>query len=62
MPPRQARGQPLHHIFAQRHIPGTPIFDLQIALTAVESGAREIWTHDRDFLTLPGLRVRNPLD
>ena len=37
------------------------LFDLQIALTAVENGAREIWTHDRNFLSLPGLRVRDPL-
>lgn len=44
-----------------RHIQGPRIFDLQIALTAVENGAREIWTHDRNFLSLPGLRVRDPL-
>jgi hypothetical protein len=44
-----------------RHIQGPRIFDLQIALTAVESGAREIWTHDRNFLSLPGLRIRDPL-
>jgi hypothetical protein len=43
-----------------RHIQGPRIFDLQIALTAVENGAREIWTHDRNFLSLPGLRVRDP--
>ena len=45
----------------ERHIHGPRIFDLQIALTAVENGAREIWTHDRNFLSLPGLRVRVPL-
>lgn len=43
-------------------IQGPRIFDLQIALTAVEHGAREIWTHDRNFVSLPGLRVRDPLD
>ena len=46
---------------ADRKIQGPRIFDLQIALTAVEHGAREIWTHDRNFLSLPGLRVRDPL-
>jgi toxin-antitoxin system PIN domain toxin len=41
---------------------GPRIFDLQIALTAIDNGAREIWTHDRDFVSVPGLRVRHPLD
>jgi len=27
----------------------------------LDHGAREIWTHDRAFLSLPGLRVRDPL-
>jgi toxin-antitoxin system PIN domain toxin len=44
-----------------RGIRGPRIFDLQIALTAMEHGAREMWTHDRSFLPLPGLRVRDPL-
>ena len=43
-------------------VQGPRIFDLQIALTAVEHGAREIWTHDRRFLSIPGLRVRDPID
>jgi hypothetical protein len=47
---------------ADRDIRGPRIFDLQIALTAVEHGAREVWTHDRNFLSVPGLRVRDPLD
>jgi predicted nucleic acid-binding protein len=47
---------------AEHGIRGARIFDLQIALTAVEHGAREIWTHDQDVLSLPGLRVRDPLD
>jgi len=41
-------------------VQGPRIFDLQIALTAFENGATEIWTHDRNFLSLPGLRVRDP--
>jgi len=39
---------------------GRRISDLQIGLTAREAGAREIWTNDRGFLTVPGLRVVNP--
>lgn len=42
-------------------VSGVRIFDLQIALTAFENGAREIWTHDRDFVRLPGLRIHDPL-
>lgn len=40
---------------------GGRIFDLQIALIARANGAREIWTHDAGFITVPGLRVRDPL-
>ncbi len=46
----------------QRNVRGARVFDLHIALTAVEAGAREIWTHDRGFVSVPGLRVRDPLD
>ncbi len=42
-------------------VQGPRIFDLQIALTAFDNGATEIWTHDRAFLTLPGLKVVDPL-
>src|SRR5271168_3331979 len=37
------------------------IFDLQIALIAADAGAREIWTHDLNFVRVPGIRVRDPL-
>ena len=42
-------------------VSGGRVFDLQIALIAAEHGAREIWTHDRNFLRLPGLRIHDPL-
>jgi toxin-antitoxin system PIN domain toxin len=42
-------------------VSGVRVFDLQIALTAVEHGATEIWSHDADFVHLPGLRLRDPL-
>jgi toxin-antitoxin system PIN domain toxin len=41
---------------------GPRIFDVEIALIALENGARELWSHDRSFLSLPGLRVVDPLD
>lgn len=43
------------------NVKGPRIFDLQIALLALEHGAREIWTHDRQFLAAPGLRIIDPL-
>ncbi len=42
-------------------VTGVRVFDLQIALTAFENGAHELWTHDRSFLRIPGLRIRDPL-
>lgn len=42
-------------------IRGARIFDLQIALVAFEAGASEIWTHDRHFVGLSGLPVKDPL-
>jgi hypothetical protein len=42
-------------------IQGPRIFDLQIALVSFEGGASEIWTHDRGFVSLPGLPARDPL-
>ncbi|MGA2984895.1 MAG: TA system VapC family ribonuclease toxin [Terriglobia bacterium] len=42
-------------------IPGTRVYDLQIALVARENGATELWSHDRAFAVLPGLVVRDPL-
>jgi hypothetical protein len=36
---------------------GNRIFDLQIALCAFEGGARELWSHDARFVTVPGLRL-----
>jgi hypothetical protein len=42
-------------------IRGVRVFDLQIALTAFDNGATEIWTHDRDFVGFPGVRIHDPL-
>jgi toxin-antitoxin system PIN domain toxin len=40
---------------------GPRVFDIQIAVTAQDHGATEIWSHDRGFVTLPGLRLVDPL-
>jgi predicted nucleic acid-binding protein len=41
---------------------GPRVFDLQIALTALDHGVREMWTHDAGFIHLPGLSVHDPLE
>lgn len=40
---------------------GVGIFDLQIALLALENRASEIWTHDKNFIKLAGLKVYDPI-
>ena len=54
-------GQRLMRWAASLKIHGRRIFDLQIALIALEHGAQEIWTHDRKFLSVPGVKVHDPL-
>lgn len=51
----------LPRVAADLGVRGNRIFDLQIALSAVHNGATEIWTHDSDFVSVPGLTVRDPL-
>jgi toxin-antitoxin system PIN domain toxin len=45
----------------QAGVSGARVFDLQIALIASEAGADEIWSHDRGFLSVPGLTLRDPI-
>jgi predicted nucleic acid-binding protein len=45
----------------QWRVCGARIFDLQIAMIAAENGATQIWTHDRAFVSIPGLRAVDPL-
>ena len=40
---------------------GPRVFDLQIGLAAFDNGATEIWSHDRGFVTVPGLALIDPL-
>lgn len=54
-------GPRLLQVAAHLALNGPRIFDLQIALTAFEGGATELWTHDAAFITVPGLHVVDPL-
>ena len=40
---------------------GAIIHDARIAALCLHHGVREFWTADRDFLSFPQLKVRNPL-
>lgn len=59
--PADGFGSRLLTMAGSRGVTGPRVFDLQIALTAVEAGATEIWTADRGFVSVPGLLVVHPL-
>jgi hypothetical protein len=59
--PGPAVGQRLLDTADRLGIVGPRVFDLQIAITALDHGATELWSHDRGFVTLPGLRLVDPL-
>ncbi|HEY3170255.1 MAG TPA: PIN domain-containing protein [Thermoanaerobaculia bacterium] len=59
--PREPFWTRLVQLAVDLNVTGPRIFDLQIALTAFDNGATEIWTHDRDFVGFPGVRVHDPL-
>ena len=46
----------------EKQVAGLRVYDMQIALTAWDNGATEIWTTDRRFTSVPGLRVSDPFD
>lgn len=52
----------LTQLAAELGVQGARVFDLQIALTAFDNGASEIWTHDRHFVSMAGLSIRAPLN
>ena len=54
-------GDRLLQVATDLHVVGARVFDLQIALTAFEGGATDLWTHDARFVTIPGLRLDDPL-
>jgi toxin-antitoxin system PIN domain toxin len=59
--PGSGFGLRLAQLAEDLEISGPRVFDLQIALTAFERGAMELWTADTAFVKLPGLRLHNPL-
>lgn len=59
--PGTAHGQRILEAADRLGIVGPRVFDLQIAITALDHGATELWSHDRGFVTLPGLRLVDPI-
>lgn len=59
--PGPAAGQRILEAAERLSIIGPRVFDLQVAVTALDHGATEVWSHDRGFVTLPGLRLVDPL-
>jgi hypothetical protein len=54
-------GQRLLQMACDLKVTGVRVFDLQIALIAVENGATELWSHNGGFVRVPGLRLKDPL-
>jgi toxin-antitoxin system PIN domain toxin len=54
-------GSRLLRVAEDLDVRGARVFDLQIALTAFDNGASEIWTHDSRFHSVPGLTLFDPL-
>lgn len=59
--PRTGFATRLLQLASDLEVAGVRVFDLQIALTVFEHGASELWTHDRSFTRVPGLRLVDPL-
>ena len=60
--PRTGAMARLTKLAVRLDVRGPRIFDLQIGMTCQEAGAREIWSHDHNFIAVPGLVVNDPLD
>jgi len=59
--PRTGATERLVELAVRLDVQGARIFDLQIGLICQDAGAREIWSHDRNFIAVPGLVVNDPL-
>ena len=59
--PGQGFGQRLLRWAVSLKVQGKRIFDLQIAVIALEHGVQEIWTHDKNFVSVPTVKIHDPL-
>jgi uncharacterized protein len=59
--PRSGAMDRLVELAVRLDVQGARIFDLQIGLICQDGGVRGIWSHDRNFIAVPGLMVTDPL-
>ena len=59
--PGSGFGQRLMRWAGSLNVRGRRIFDLQIAVIAFEHGVQEIWTHDGNFVSVPAVKVYDPI-
>lgn len=59
--PGRASSQRILEMAERLDVVGPRVFDLQIAVTALDHGATELWSHDQRFVTPPELRLVDPL-
>ena len=60
--PGASFGERLTRAAADLDATGLHVFDLQIAILALEAGANTLRTHDAAFVRLPGLRLADPFE
>jgi hypothetical protein len=51
----------LRGIVEKGRVSGGAVHDARVAAICIENGVREIWSTDRDFTRMPGIKARNPL-
>ncbi|MGH9519221.1 MAG: type II toxin-antitoxin system VapC family toxin [Terriglobales bacterium] len=57
----QGHWRELKSVLAKGRLLGGQVHDARIAALCLEHGVTELWSADRDFSRIAGLRVRNPL-
>lgn len=59
--PGPALGRRVLDLADRLGVTGPRVFDLHIAVTALDHGATQLWSHDRGFVAPAGLAVVDPL-
>ena len=59
--PNLAIAEQMMDVACDYNLQGHRFFDLQIGLTALHQGAGRLWTHDQNFIHIPGLTIEDPL-
>ena len=57
----EAHWQTLRSTLLAARLKGPQVHDARVAAICLQHGVRELWTADRDFSRIAGLKVQNPL-